>query len=415
MDTRMRKFWIMAAGQFMSTLGSSMSGFALSIWVLTRTKSVTVFSFTFAATILAKVLFAPFAGSIADRQNRKGIIIICDTIDAVLKVLMLTIFYLGNFEIWMIVFFNFLSSTLETFQSPAFSASRPVLVPKDKLPRVNNIMATLYSVKMLIAPVVTGMLYPILGVIGIFIIDFISYGFAILTVLPGNFDYERIEVSKLGFISTVYQDSKETFIYMKKMGAFIHIVIGAICLNYFAITTSTLIGPLIMQNYGSKEFGIIQGCFGAGMMVGGIIFSTFPIKEKRVRAIFSGILITGIGQIIMGLNTNWLVIGFGYLVFSFPFAMTNGSFGTLIQLKVPINRLGKFGALLGAMLMGASPIAILLSGILADYVFKPIFHEKGLSYMFIICGVTLILICIRMLMNKEVMSFEEDYPDAINE
>ena len=75
MNEKFKKFMVVWFGQFVSMLGSGISSFGLSLWIFMMTKSATTFAMTFLVQILPGIIFAPFAGSMADRQQRKQIIV----------------------------------------------------------------------------------------------------------------------------------------------------------------------------------------------------------------------------------------------------------------------------------------------------------------------------------------------------
>lgn len=89
-------FLIICCGQFMSILGSGISSFGLSVWIFQNTGQATPFALSFLCSILPAILFAPFAGSFADRKNRKRIIMLTDTFDALLKILMAVLLFAGS-------------------------------------------------------------------------------------------------------------------------------------------------------------------------------------------------------------------------------------------------------------------------------------------------------------------------------
>ena len=125
-----RKFIFIWVGQFLSMLGSNISSFGLSVWLYGETGATTPFAMAFLCSVLPSLLLAPLAGSFADRKNRKAIIMLADTADALLKVALTALLLTETMQIWMVYPLMFLSSTLGTFQSPAFSASIPMIVPE---------------------------------------------------------------------------------------------------------------------------------------------------------------------------------------------------------------------------------------------------------------------------------------------
>ena len=95
----MKTFMVIWFGQFISMLGSALSAFGLGIWIFQKTGNAASFAMSAACTVLPALLFAPFAGSIADRKKRKAIILLTDSIDAFLKILIVTLLIFNKLEL----------------------------------------------------------------------------------------------------------------------------------------------------------------------------------------------------------------------------------------------------------------------------------------------------------------------------
>ena len=108
----MRTFLIIWVGQFISMIGSGLTGFGLSVWVYSETGQATPFAINALAFNLPRILFAPIAGSIADRFNRKRIMILADTAAAVITAGLAVLIFTDQLQIWHIYIASALSSTL---------------------------------------------------------------------------------------------------------------------------------------------------------------------------------------------------------------------------------------------------------------------------------------------------------------
>src|SRR5699024_2108492 len=111
---KFKRFLVVWFGQFVSMLGSGISSFGLSLWIFMMTKSATSFAMTFLVQILPGILFAPLAGSFADRFHRKKIIILTDSLDAVVKVFLVFLLLSKKMEVWMVYPITFISQSLGT-------------------------------------------------------------------------------------------------------------------------------------------------------------------------------------------------------------------------------------------------------------------------------------------------------------
>ena len=133
----MRTFFTIAFGQFISLVGSSLTGFALGIWVFQETGSVTLLSLIFMMAMVPGTILAPFAGALVDRGDRKTIMLLADSVAAVTTLAVALLVLTGRQELWNIFVLVTVGPVAKTFQVPAYVASVPLLVPKRHLGRAD--------------------------------------------------------------------------------------------------------------------------------------------------------------------------------------------------------------------------------------------------------------------------------------
>lgn len=433
MNKKFKNFLTVWVGQFTSMLGSGISSFGLSLWIYMMTESATTFAMTFLVQILPGILFAPFAGSLADRKKRKNIIIATDSLDALLKVFLVVLIINNRLEVWMVYPITFLSQTLGTFQNPAFNATIPLLVEKNDIPRANGLMQLIRSIQNMLAPIIAGALFPFIGLVGLFIIDFVTFFVAIFTMLPQKINQEIEETNNSNFTKTIIRDLKIAINLLKEKEGFIQLIVVSSILNFIANIAIVLIGPLVMSNFDTKIYGFINSISGIAMVIGGAVAGIIPSKNHKVKSIFLSLAISSIGLIIMGANYHWIVIAIGFFLFMLPTPYANGTLGSLLQLKIETKMLGRVSALVDGLMKIITPIAIILAGFLADYVFNPLLVSngklsdtligkvigvgptRGIGFLFVICGLLLFIICMYMFFDKNVNRLEEMNKDVLED
>lgn len=343
---------------------------------------------------------------------------------------MMLLLYFGAMKLLNVYLILFLSSTLNTFQGPAFDASVPQIVPKEQLGRANGLRQLTRSVQSMVAPVAAGALYPVIGLIGLLAIDFVTFLFAITTVLVQRIPQPILRDAKKTK-NKVWDDVKGAMAVIRSKSGFIELIAVFGLLNFIANLAIVLIGPIVISSYSESIYGLVNSISGVAMVIGGMIAGAFPVKKHRVRSIFRSLIFTGLGLCIMGASPLWYVLAAGFFVAMLPIPFTNGTFGTLIHMKFPGEMLGRVGALIDALLKMITPIAFLLAGFLSDKVFNPLLVEggaladtfvgrwigvgsqRGSGLILIISGILLAITCIAMLCNKRVMMLEEVNPDEV--
>lgn len=412
----MKTFMVIWFGQFISMLGSALSAFGLGIWIFQKTGSAASFAMSAVCTVLPALLFAPFAGSIADRKKRKAIILLTDSIDAFLKILIVTLLIFNKLELWMVYPLVFISGTLGAFQNPAFGASIPMLVPSDKLTRANGLLQFSSAIQNLLAPVIAGFLYPLIELKGLFIIDFVSFFFALASIAFIKIPQPSIEKTKDSLVLAAFKDLQYAWKYLIQKEGLMQLIVFFAFLNFIANLSMILLGPLMMSVYNSQAYGNVQAGIGLAMLLGGLCSSLIPDTKNKIKRILLILSLCSIGPIISGTTLNRIIITGGFFIFMFPVPYVNTLLMSIFQIKIERNVLGRVGALMTAILAAITPIAYLCAGPLADYVFEPLMNEKGrgIGLIFIISGILLIISCLLMLSNKTVTSIEKRLPDYVD-
>ena len=412
----MKTFMVIWFGQFISMLGSALSAFGLGIWIFQKTGSAASFAMSAVCTVLPALLFAPFAGSIADRKKRKAIILLTDSIDAFLKILIVTLLIFNKLELWMVYPLVFISGTLGAFQNPAFGASIPMLVPSDKLTRANGLLQFSSAIQNLLAPVIAGFLYPLIELKGLFIIDFVSFFFALASIAFIKIPQPSIEKTKDSLVLVAFKDLQYAWKYLIQKEGLMQLIVFFAFLNFIANLSMILLGPLMMSVYNSQAYGNVQAGIGLAMLLGGLCSSLIPDTKNKIKRILLILSLCSIGPIISGTTLNRIIITGGFFIFMFPVPYVNTLLMSIFQIKIERNVLGRVGALMTAILAAITPIAYLCAGPLADYVFEPLMNEKGrgIGLIFIISGILLIISCLLMRLNKTVTSIEKRLPDYVD-
>ena len=412
----MKTFMVIWFGQFISMLGSALSAFGLGIWIFQKTGSAASFAMSAVCTVLPALLFAPFAGSIADRKKRKAIILLTDSIDAFLKILIVTLLIFNKLELWMVYPLVFISGTLGAFQNPAFGASIPMLVPSDKLTRANGLLQFSSAIQNLLAPVIAGFLYPLIELKGLFIIDFVSFFFALASIAFIKIPQPSIEKTKDSLVLAAFKDLQYAWKYLIQKEGLMQLIVFFAFLNFIANLSMILLGPLMMSVYNSQAYGNVQAGIGLAMLLGGLCSSLIPDTKNKIKRILLILSLCSIGPIISGTTLNRIIITGGFFIFMFPVPYVNTLLMSIFQIKIERNVVGRVGALMTAILAAITPIAYLCAGPLADYVFEPLMNEKGrgIGLIFIISGILLIISCLLMRLNKTVTSIEKRLPDYVD-
>jgi MFS family permease len=161
-------FTIVAFGQVVSLLGSSMTAFALTIWAWRITGQATALGLVNFAALFPLVILSPLAGALVDRWNRKLVMILSDLGAGIGTVALFILLSLGTLEIWHIYIVAAFMGASQAFQFPAYSASITLMVPKEHLSRANAMLGIARSIPSIFAPMAAGALIGLIDIQGMF-------------------------------------------------------------------------------------------------------------------------------------------------------------------------------------------------------------------------------------------------------
>lgn len=179
----MRKFILIWFGQLVSTVGTYMSDFALTLWAWELTGSATALALVGFFSMLPSILVSLFAGILVDRFNRKYLMILSDGMAAISTVGILVLHLTGNLAIWHLYLAASITGGFGQIQELAYSTSITLLVSPLNYTRANSMNSVVHYGSNIIAPAIAGVLYPIIGLGGILPIDLATFIVAIATLV----------------------------------------------------------------------------------------------------------------------------------------------------------------------------------------------------------------------------------------
>jgi MFS transporter, DHA3 family, macrolide efflux protein len=426
--TSIRNFLILWTGQLVSTIGSSMSGFAIGIWAWEITGKATTLTLMGFFSTLPSIAIAPISGAIVDRFNRKLILMAGDTV-AILATIIITMLYLSNhLQIWHLYLTSAIVSTFNQLQSLAYSASVSLLVPKQHYTRFSSLEFLSSYGSNILAPALAGYLYTVIGLLGIWLIDISTFIIAISTLLfvhipkpPQTKENENPAIWQgLGF--------GLRYIFARKS---LLALLGVTFFFWFAHDVGdSLYSPMILSQTGNNTvvLGSLASAAGFGGVAGAIIVSTWGGFRQKIKGVLFGMIGAGLSKIVFGLGrTPWVWIPAQFCSsFNFPL---NGSSDTAIWLaKVAPNVQGRVFAAHSLALQFASAFAYLISGPLADNIFVPAFQSEGIligifgklfgtgtgagiALLYVICAVCMLMVGLMGFSVRSLRNLERNTPD----
>jgi len=368
----LRTFYILILTQTFSLIGSEMTSFAVSIWVFRETGNVTPLTLAAFFAAIPRIIVPSFAGVLADRWDRRYVMVLADAGQAVGTLLLLVSFVSGAFELWHLYAVSALQAAFAMFQGPAFSASVTMLVPDKQRDRANAVQQMRGAAAGLIAPTLAGALFALVGAPGVMVLDLFTFGVAIVVVCLVRIPRPPQSAEGRATQGGLWREALVGFRYLWTRRPLFVMICTATAVNFFLNGIGVLITPYFLSISGSEtSLGVLLSLFSAGALVGSLIMSVWGGTRPRVHTIFPGIVIIGLLCSVLGVARSPLTLGATAFFILIPLPMVNAAFEAILQIKVPPDLQGRVFAAVSQLAMLFSPIAYLLSGPLADRVFEP--------------------------------------------
>lgn len=381
-----KDFTLIIIGQIISLFGNQILRFALPLYLLNQTGSASLFGLVSACSFIPMIILAPVGGIIADRVNKRNIMVILDFTTAGLTLLFTIL--LGKLDLigLILVMLVFLYGIQGAYQ-PAVQASIPALMSNDNLMKGNAAINLVSSLAGLIGPVIGGAVY---GFWGLYPVLYASIGCFALSAIMEIFIHipfvrqkKEENIFKMGF-----QDLKESFVYIRKEQPSIWKITLILCSYNLLLSALVIISLPVMitqmlgfsELKGNQLYGYAQGALAAGSLIGGLTAGILSKRLKPKNTYLSLILcaaalpVIGLGFVLelSPMTTYFLIVAGCFLMMTISATMSIQMMSYL-QILSPVHMLGKIISCAMCICMCATPLGQAVYGILLDQFQNQIF------------------------------------------
>ncbi|MTI82901.1 MAG: MFS transporter [Firmicutes bacterium] len=373
-DKTFEKFLIIWSGQLLSAVGSGLTAFALGVFVFQKTHSAMSFSLIILFSFLPSFILLPFGGVLADRFDRKKMMI-CGDAGAITGLLFILLVMLSiNMESWHIYIGVAISSVFAAIRNPAYKAAVSDLVAEKFYSQASGLIQLAGSAQYLVSPIIAGFLISVFDIKLVLIIDIITFliaAAAVFMIKKQNATPKKHE--KHEFLP----DMVDSFRYLLSQKGILCLVLLTSVVCFYIGLFQSLFGPMMLTLTSSKTLGIALSVMASGMLVSSLFIGIFGIRQNIVFTLSLFLALAGLFYALIGLFTTVvLIIIIGFLFFStLPFV--NASLEVLIRKNINNKGQGRIWSLVSVISQAGYIMAFGSAGFLADHVFNPLFYPDG--------------------------------------
>ena len=375
-----RDFTLVVMGQIISLFGNATIRFALPLYLLNQTGSSALYGTVMACAFLPTILLSPIGGIVADRVNKRTIMVVLDFFTAAVILVFSILLGQVNLVVLLTATMMLLYGIAGAYQ-PSVQASIPALVEPERFMEAKSIINTISSFANLVGPVLGGMLYSVYGLEAVLWVCMVCFFLSAVMEIFIRIPFAK-QASGDGILKLVKEDFRESFQFIRKEKPQIGRVTLIVCeINLFLSAMIIVAVPYLItevlelgtENMANTLYSFSQGALAAGGLTGGILAG---VLGRRLSIKKAGDLIGAAAVTVfpMGIALafhfpamgSYLVITgccFGIMVLSTMFSVQMMSF---VQAETPGHLLGKVIAVILTIAMCAQPLGNALYGVLFE-------------------------------------------------
>lgn len=421
-------FGLLWFGQLISIIGSGLSGFVLGVWVFQQTGSTTLYAMSAVFGSLPNILLLPFAGALVDRWDRRRTMICCNLAASFCTLAAALLLYAGRLQLWHVYVVITLLSIISTFMGLVYSTVITLLVPKQHLGRSSGMTYTAQAASQVLPPLIAGALVATIDIQGIILIDYVSYLFAIATVLLVHIPLPQASEAAPARRQALLRDATYGWNYVKMRPGLLALMLYFASVNFVVGLARILFYPMILSFTTTGVLGTILSVAGLGFLAGGVTMSVWGGPKRRVRGLLGFGLLFGVSVLLTGVSSSVILITVAAFCMHFFIPLVNGCSQAIWLSKTPSDVQGRVFAIRWMVGLSTSPIAYLLAGPLADRVFGPLLAAspqlqrvvgagpgRGIGLMFVAAGVLTILAQFLGYFYPRLRLVEDEVSDAVGD
>lgn len=370
--TNLKKFNIIWGGELLSSIGSGMTVFALTLYFTKLTHSASYAGFITLAGFAPMVLLVPFGGVCADRYNRLYLMMLGNCF----AFIGIAFIYFGLTHTWTFIFIGLtIIGTGNAFLEPAYKAILSELLSPDEFSKASGKMQLANSSKFIFSPILAALLYTVISVPGILFIDLLTFT---TTILLTFFVTQTLPKSKHNVHEPFFTYMMEGYQSIKQHTGIIILVLIFTFVAFLIGFIEVLFTPLLLPYYNEKVIGFLIFGVTTGAIISSALISSISFT-KRYQTILS-LSLAGVGftYALLGFSVNIIFLLCAGWFFFFCLSFVNMSAEVLIRKTIPNKLQGRAWGFIGCISQIGMLFAYASGGVISDTVLNPLLQPNGL-------------------------------------
>jgi MFS transporter, DHA3 family, macrolide efflux protein len=370
----LRAFALIWTAQLVARTGNGLTAFGLGVHVYEQTGRSTSVALVTMAAFLPGVLLAPLGGVLADRFDRRLLMILGDGLSAIGLVALLVAVRTGVDGTALVCACVAFSSVFTSVMDPAYRATVTDLLTPRQYARAAGLVQFAAASQYLVSPALAGLLMAWSGLALVLAVDI---GTMAVTVACMVLVWRKVRTRPAAPRHGFWADFRSGVDHLAGHRGITVLMLLATFATFCMGFLQTLLTPMVLDLASEEVLGFVRSAAAVGMVVSSLVIGVFGMGHRHLRYIAWALAASGAAVMLMGATVNVLLIG----VFAFAFFMTlpplNASVEVLARASIPNETQGRVWGLMGLISQLGYIAAYAVSGVLADHVFNPLLTPGG--------------------------------------
>lgn len=404
----LRTFIILWLTQALSSLGSSMTGFALVIWLYNDSGSALTTALLTVCSYAPYVIVSIFAGAISDKWNKKAVMLVCDSFAALTTVCVLVLLKTGSLEVWHLYILNALNGLMNSVQSPASDVATTLLTPEKHYQKTSAMRYFSNSLVSILTPVLAAVIVFFAGLDAVIAFDLATFAvaFTVLLFFIKIPEVPQNESSK----ETLLRSAKSGVSYLGRNKGMLCMILFLSAINFIASIYEAALPALILSKGNEAALGAVSSSAGIATLIGSVIATFFPKPKSRSKTICACLFVSmSTENFLLAFGNNTIAWCIGAVLGWLFIPLMSANYDVIFRSTVPKEMLGRVYSVRNTLQFFSIPVGYFLGGFLVDKVFEPFMAgtknalllnifgtEKGsgAAFLFFVIGIAGVLVCI---------------------
>lgn len=372
----LKNFLILWSTQSVSQLGSSITAFALTLWLYEKTGSSLSTAALTICSYAPYVLMSIFAGALTDRFDKKKTMLVCDVLAVFCTIVVFGLHSTNRLLVWHLYVLNAISGLMNTVQQPASEVAMTIIIPEKYYQQTSGLRSLSKSLISILNPLIATALYSFVGLNGAIAVDIGSFVVA-FAALQFFIEIPKRQGERKESVLVL---AKEGIGFLKDNPMIMTLILFMAGVNLVASAFDATLPGYVLPNPkgGQAVLGIVTSCSGVAMIIGSLIVSVLPKPKDRVKVVYLTMLFSlGTENFLLAFAREPFIWCVGQIIGWILVPVMSANLDVILRSTIPVELQGRVYACRNTLQFFTIPIGLFLGGFMVDNVCEPLMFALG--------------------------------------